>query len=361
MSNIFITSEPSRYPSPLDVKVSSLRLFKQRSAHYARLKWISSLWLTSLFLVTPVIAQLSFDPGISTEDPELEALYRDLSSLVIFHERLDWISDAHSLTMMEGKLLEVTCQVRPETLTTLSALLTQEVDERGSVELRWREAMRAAQGGEAEPPSLSAFHSDLRRERILMSVKRGLERLDDCPFWLSPRRDYKGIHRDAGRFQLVLESMSSLQVVRARGGWSLKGSQVGGSGQGRLLIARGLTLKAALASGIELGGASTFPTNEEGKRELNGVLTGGVPLVVRWWFGGLRLDSEVSFLARFPEGQEELLGFRVSQGVGVSTLRVSGLLPHFMLWTGFESFFPPGEERVSIFRIGTRVGFSWGS
>ena len=76
---------------------------------------------------------------------------------------------------------------------------------------------------------------------------------------------------------------------------------------------------------------------------------------------GLRFDSELSFLVRFPAGAQTLKGFRVAQGVGFSTLRVSDLLPHFMLWTGYESFFPPGEERVSIFRIGTRVGFSWGS
>ena len=84
-------------------------------------------------------------------------------------------------------------------------------------------------------------------------------------------------------------------------------------------------------------------------------------MVLRWWLGGLRFDSELSFLVRFPAEAQSLKGFRVAQGVGFSTLRVSGLLPHFMLWTGYESFFPPSEARVSILRVGTRVGFSWGS
>jgi len=319
------------------------------------------IWaLCCLLSTSPVKAQLGFDLGVETsDDPELEALYRDLSSLVIFHERLDWVSDEHSLGMMEGKLLEVICQVRPDKVSALSARLQEEVETRGKVETRWRAAQRNTAQGEP-PPALDDFRADLRLERVLMSLTRGVERRDRCPFWLTAKPGYRGIHRDAGRFQLVLESMSSLQVVRARDGWSLRGSQIGGSGQGRLLIARGLSLKTALAMGIELGGASTFPTNESGERELNGVLTGGVPTLLRWWLGGLRFDTELSFLARFPEGQDELLGFRVSQGVGVSTLRVSGLLPHFMLWTGYESFFPRGQERISIVRIGTRVGFSWG-
>ena len=325
------------------------------------------LWTVALFSLSAwsrsgvARAQLSFDFEVETSSDEQEALYRDLSSLVIFHERLDWISDEQSLQNMEGKLLEVICQLEQGQLKELQQSLQEQISTRGRVEERWREAERAAQRGEAEPPELSDYRQELRVERVLMALERGIAQRARCPFWLNPRGAYKGIHRDAGRFQLILESMGSLQVVRAPEGWSLKGSQIGGSTQGRLLIAHGLSLKTALAIGIELGGASTFPTNQQGERELKGLLTGGVPMMLRWWLGGLRFDTEASLLARFPEGGDELLGFRVSQGVGFSTLRVSGLLPHFMIWTGFESFYPEQQAQITIFRIGTRVGFSWGS
>lgn len=322
-------------------------------------------FVTQVFHLTNVqtiSAQLSFDLGVSTgDDQELEALYRDLSSLVIFHERLDWISDEHSLTMMEGKLLEITCQVKPKHIKELSQLLHQEIDTRGEVKSRWQTALHKAKQGSGEPPDLDDYRNDLRTERILLALLRGHKLHERCPFWLTPKHKYLGIHRDAGRFQLVLESMSSLQIVRGQEGWIIKGSQIGGSGQGRLMLARGLSLKTAFALGIEIGGASTFPSNEEGKRELNGVLTGGIPMILRWWLGGLRFDTESSLLARFPEGQDTIFGFRVSQGVGISTLRVSGLLPHFMIWTGYERFFPSTEPQVSIIRLGTRVGFSWGA
>lgn len=279
-----------------------------------------------------------------------EFIYSDIDMIITYQERADWLSDDEMILNLAPRILEVTCQAPLKSLQNLKRRLSEEVEEAGRVEVKWRAQLKAGLH-----PTLKTFKEDLHRERELLSVQFGIDQRSRCPFWLTPKAHFMGVHRDAGRLQLMLETMGSAQVIIKEGE-----SMIGGSGQGRILGVWGLSLNAGLGVGLELGGSSTFPKDEKGQRSVQAMWTTGVPILFRGWWNRLRLDTEVALLARIPDGQwsSPLWGVRVSQGVGVSTLRVVNLLPHFMVWVGYESYH--GREIIQVVRLGTRVGVSWG-
>ena len=282
--------------------------------------------------------------------PQETGLLLDLMAVTQYQARLDWASDASALTAMRPRLIELACGVERASLERLGARLKAEVEEVGRTEDRWRAAV--ARG---ERPSLSDYSDDLERERALMALTYAQGALSECPFWESASPERLGVHRDAGRAQLVLETMGSAQLV-------LRGdsASVGGSGQGRALVVWGASLNAGVGAGVEVGAASTFPKDARGQRSVKAMWAAGLPLLARWWVGNLRLDTELALVARLPDGAlgDALVGYRVAQGVGVSTLRLAGFLPHVMLWVGDESYY--GAEPAQVVRVGTRVGVSWG-
>jgi len=298
---------------------------------------------------TPPTPSTLHEEAEEAEEAE-ESLLLDLTAVVSYQGRLDWASDQSALTAMAPRLIELACGAPRAALAALQARLAAEVARAGSVEGRWRAAV--ARG---EAPDLDDYADDLERERVLSAARYAEGRLGECPFWRPPRAALHGVHRDAGRVQLVLETMGSAQLVLSGGD-----AAVGGAGQGRALGVWGATLGVGLGAGLEVGGASTFPKDERGQRSVKAMWSAGLPLIARWWVGNLRLDTEVALVGRFPDGdlRDALVGYRVAQGVGVSTLRVAGLLPHFMLWAGYESY--SGSAPADVVRVGTRVGVSWG-
>lgn len=280
------------------------------------------------------------------------AVHLDLERLITYQEKLDWVSDHSALNKLEERLLELTCQVSVEELNALHTTLSQEVERAGGpLEAQWRKA------SEEEREVLRDELSErLHLERLPLTLSYALSKRARCPFWLSPTPAFRGVHRDAGRLQLSLETMGGLQALKTNKGWAY-----GGSGQGRAFALWGLNLRLALGLGLEVGGASTFPRSKLG-RVLSGMVTAGVPLIARWWLGDWRLDSEVALLARAPQDEDTLYGYRVAQGVGFSTLRISGFLPHVILWAGYERYYGPSAPRLAdhVVRVGTRIGVSWG-
>jgi hypothetical protein len=300
--------------------------------------------------LTPVLSLSATPSPTPSPTPQEEALLLDLRAVIQYQARLDWASDPSALAAMRPRLVELACGVAPGSLERLKGRVAKEVAAVGRVEERWRAAV--ARG---ERPSLGDYSDDLERERVLMTFEVLEGARAECPFWRTPTADDLGVHRDAGRLQLVLETMGSAQLV-LRGA----GGSVGGAGQGRALAVWGASLGAGFGAGLEVGAASTFPKDERGQRSVKAMWAAGVPLLARWWVGNLRLDTELALVARLPDGalSDALVGYRVAQGVGVSTLRVAGLLPHVMVWAGYESYY--GADPAQVIRVGTRVGVSWG-
>ena len=275
----------------------------------------------------------------------------DLKALITYQERIDWVTDETAIQSLKPRLLELGCRLESDDLQHVEAIISRRIQREGSVKQRWQTQRRS----EERRPELSDFSKALAQERVLLAIQSIQAYRSTCPFWIEAQPHFHGIHRDAHRLQLIFETMGSAQLLIDQSSWT-----VGGSGQGRLIGVWGFGFNAGIGVGVEIGGASTFPKNAQGERNVKAMWTTGLPILFRGWVDDIRLDTEVALLARVPDGDwgDPLMGYRVSQGVGFSTLRIFGFLPHFMIWTGYESYH--GQQRLNVVRIGTRVGVSWG-
>ena len=272
------------------------------------------------------------------------ALHHDLLLIIRQQARISWIRDRSALEEVAERLSDVGCRSAPSTRTLLTRYLEEERDRQGgSAKVQWQSGV-----------SLSELDEVLLRDRVLAALQWIERHAQECPFWLEESEGFLGLHQDQRRWQLILESMGSAQLL-----WRDGETLFGGAGQGRLLGAYGLGERWALAAGVELGGASTFPQDEEGNRSVEATWAAGLPLLLRSWVGATRFDFELALIARLPESRPEtpLFGIRFAPAIGISTPRIAGFLPHFCLWVGYERF---EDDQLQVLRVGTRVGVSWG-
>ena len=293
-----------------------------------------------------------------SKSPLEQSIILDLELLVRTEESTGWLLDETHLKQMKSRVMEITCQVPLHTLISLAHRFESKIQEVGSVRKRWMLLKEKQQ-----KPKKSDFSSDLRFERMNKALGLGIRHRKKCPFWLDADSSFRGIHRDAHRIQLILESMGSGQLALQEKDWFL-----GGSGQGRLLFSYGFNLNTGLALGLEVGGASIFPKDANGQRTVKATWVAGLPLLFRGWWNNIRFDTELAGLTRLADESQAKpsYGFRVAQAVGVSPVRILGFLPHFMFWVGYELYGDFNQaspfadsNRLQVLRIGTRVGVNW--
>lgn len=183
------------------------------------------------------------------------------------------------------------------------------------------------------------------------SVKR-------CPYWLAAEKNFAGVHADADRWVLLAETMPSLQILLVEG----VATRIGGAGLGRILLGRGISHRLTLAAGFETGLASVVGQDSAGELSITPAFAIGLPMLLRFSDGPLRTDLGLAFTVRSPDIDFDQVryGVRWSVGIGVATLRVLGVQPYVMLWSGHEYQLAragdPGQHGI---RIGTRVGVNW--
>ena len=278
----------------------------------------------------------------------VQTAYLDFSSIITDQERSDWILDEYALHKIMPKIAEVYCQ--------LSVLALQELEKK--IEAQTSDHL-AKDYYDTEKSKDEDFTMDqrlrdlLHQERISLAFRQVKKHRDQCPFWLTRSNEFMGIHRDAGRLQLMAETMGGFQLQKGKNRLF-----IGGAGQGRLIGIYGFTTSWGFGLGIEAGGASTFPKDELGRRSLKAQWTTGVPLLWRGWWDNKRIDVELTPVARFDEQKmtQGNYGGRFAVSFGISPLRVFGFLPHLMGWVGVEQFFD--QDSTLVFRAGTRIGFS---
>ena len=279
-----------------------------------------------------------------------EMAFLDLDLIITAQERTDWILDQPAILSLLPRGAEVVCQLTPEAQDQLSHMISDRLHDAGSSQKLWRSDL--SWGSKRYTEHARALHL----ERVSKLYQETLRIQRDCPYWLPPREDFLGVHRDVGRVQLIAETMGGGQIQLSDGDLNL-----GGAAQGRVLTIFGLDTQWGLALGIEGGIASTFPKDRAGQRNVKAQWTLGVPLMIRGWSDNLRIDGEIAAIARFSDdlGRRETqanYGVRFAAGVGLSTLRIFGVLPHLMVWGGSETYF--SSTLVQVFRLGTRIGVS---
>lgn len=280
--------------------------------------------------------------------PAERALYFDLRSVVDTETRIDWVIDAREIEEASSAIMTSACQATEDTRLSLSGWLsTRLADEGGS----------ARQVYEASGGDLSEAREALVLERVSAALRYADDHYSECPFWLKPDPDFRGVQSNTDRFVIFAESMGSGQMIIQDGETAL-----GGSGLGRLIPAWGISDRVTLGIGAELGVASTFPRTENGARSLKAVAAGGIPVLLRVLDGTFRYDVDVAGVAQATRNEYEGVryGGRVGVGFGLATLRIASAMPYAMIWAGYEYLAPgAGESESHIIRAGSRVGINW--
>jgi hypothetical protein len=279
-------------------------------------------------------------------DPTQRALYVDARKALHGENRLGWTVD-------RVEIEEAAAQ------TELSACRVSEQDRR---KLRhWVAARIASEGGPAEVryrrgediDDLDDLLDLERTLRLLESMEHHLP--EDCPFWVEPEPDFKGLHSATRRFMLIAESMGAGSLLIRSGA-----VRVAGGGSARLLASYGFPSRLQLAVGAEGGGDAVLEKEADGSLSPAGAFRFGVPAWLRLHDLDRIYDVELAAISRLENGRLAPWGGRIALGGGVTGLRRLGFMPSIELWLGYELFpAQDGEPAQHALRLGTRVGLDY--
>jgi hypothetical protein len=296
------------------------------------------------------VALLAVSSACATlpDAPLQRALYVDLRKSVQLSDDTGWVVDRVQLESNAEDALRSACQVAPSERDDLDA---------------WISGRLKLEGGSAQAAYL-AHHRELgaASEALALERTRTLLRYaqahsgEDCPFWLEPDPEFRGVQTDDGRFVALAETFGYGSAVLERGTTGF-----GGGGGGRLMLARGFSPRVTMGIGAEVGGTGAFVKNDEGKRGIDTTFTAGFPVLLRILNYSRIVDIEAAPVLRVDPGDTlPPPGVRASIGVGLDTLRSSAFMPYGLLWVGYE-YHPrfhddPADHSI---HVGTRVGVDW--
>ena len=274
------------------------------------------------------------------------SLYRDLERIVTIAEAAGWQVDRLEVDAVLSEALESTCRVSP--------------GERAGL-VGWLDHRIAAAGGpverafQARGRSLDQVKDLLTLTRIRLLLARAVAVAPaDCPFWMEPSPAFDGRQISDDRWQISLGGGGKGIYARQGGSGDLRFG-----GAGRLLIGRTFGSRAALYTGLELGGSGAFPRNEEGER---GSLVIGydavVPLVYRHTLVNSYFELEGGWLGTGTEDDTDLEhGIHLGAAFGGRALRTRFLFPGAAIGASWERTFPEAGAPQYSLKIGLRAAF----
>lgn len=281
-------------------------------------------------------------------DPVERALYIDLTKAVQLSNDTGWVVDRVQLENNSEGAMRSVCQVAPERQRALEGWLDARIQKLGG---------SAQRVYESHGKDLDAASDILELERVRALLSFARVRADeDCPFWLEPTPDFRGVQSDAERWVILADTLGYGSLI-------LEGDNeaLGGGGGGRLFAGYGFGPEWTLAIGGEVGGSGAFVKNEMGKRTIDTTFNAAAPVLLRLTRYSRMFDFEVAPIVRFNPDTDILPpGVRTSVAVGFSTMRSAAFMPYALLWLAYE-YHPAdnrGPEDHSL-HIGTRVGVDW--
>lgn len=319
------------------------------------LRWTVPLSLRALKGSTALFAGASLSlllfPASAAADepsPAVDALIHDLEKIVEVQTSIGWKIDRYEIEeMMPDALLSV-CRTTEETRSAALTALDERLDSIGGPP---EEAYRAS-GGE-----YSEIRENLFVGRIRALLDEALRRAPlECPFYMVPEPDFRGLQTDAHRFTLSVEG-GGLFTLQHWGGTVF---EFGAGGSGRLLLGRGLSPNWSILAGPELGMTAIFD-QEGASTNFPLQFVGAVPLVVRRLNVTWHYDMEVAPLGFYTKEEGEVsFGVRGGFLVGVSTLRIRGIMPWAGVGMAVEYILPTDARGgLTFLKGGARVGFDW--
>ncbi|WP_437309169.1 hypothetical protein [Sorangium sp. So ce388] len=291
--------------------------------------------------------------GSTPRDLAVVSLLVDLEKMIEVQQSLGWTIDRYELDEIMSPALMSVCSATPETRAAALASLDREIVELGGpVE----EAFQRRGGDLGEVEDL------LFATRVRALLDEAMRRAGDtrgasteCPFWLRPSPSFRGRETDAYRSTLNVEG-GGIAVLEGAAGRVLPGA----GGSGRLLLGHGLDEHWTFLAGGEFGGTAQFEQTET-KTRFPISFTVALPMVLRYHARTWHYEGELASLAYFTQDDLRVSpGLRVGGLVGVSALRVRGVMP----WAGLgiavehvlETYRRPAQWNL---KTGARVGFDW--
>jgi hypothetical protein len=296
----------------------------------------------SLLVPTPAAAD---EPGPSRA---AAALILDLEKIVEVQVSIGWKIDRYELEEMMADALLSVCRTTDETRSAALTALDDRLDAIGGPP---EEAYRAS-GGRYKEISQNLF---VGRVRALLeeAIRRAPS---ECPFYIAQEPDFPGVQIDAHRFSISVAGGGLFTAQH----WGGSVFEVGAGGAGRLLVGYGFSPRWSMLMGPELGVTAIFDQNEV-STNFPLQFVGAVPVVVRLRSVTWHYDMEAAPLGFYTKAEGEVsFGVRGGFLVGVSTLRIRGIMPWFGVGANVEYIFPTDARGgLTLLKGGARVGFDW--
>jgi hypothetical protein len=273
----------------------------------------------------------------------------DLERIVESTAATGWRVDRYELEAMMPDALASLCSIpEPDRAALGAAVHARLAALGGPVEEAYRRA-----GGD-----LDAVEELLFATRVALLVDEAAARAPrECPFWVLPSPNFRGLQSNTERLTLNLEGGGLLLLHHAR---DPRGLSFGGGGSGRLLLGYGLDARWTVLGGTEFGGGALF--KPQGKTtHLPLQFVAAAPLVLRHHLLTWHHDVEIAPLAFFTEEKGAVsYGARVGAVLGVSGLRVRNVLPWVGVGVAYE-IYAKNEVRswMSQIKGGARIGLDW--
>lgn len=277
---------------------------------------------------------------------DAEGLLSDLERIVSAQQTTGWFVEKEALDAIGEAVMGSLCRAPP----AARQLALDELERRHALTGDARSLYRAA--GET---MTSAVKDALFVERQLAALSSGIQRVDECPFWVRPSPDFQGLQTDRNRFILSLETGGNAQIRQTEGAWTL-----GGGGVGRLLAGYGFAGRSTLLAGIEFGGGAMLEPHTDPTQFVINYFP-AIPIVFRIHDVSWHYDIEGAPVALFQADDGSFsFGVRGGFGAGVSALRTRGVIPWAGATLAYEHYFPSGgRSRAHFIRGGLRVGIVW--
>jgi hypothetical protein len=282
----------------------------------------------------------------SASAASVAALIFDLERIVASEESGGWLLEEQAQEAIHHDVMESVCRATQPVRARAIEQLTQRTLALGDPRALYERA-----GGQLTPQVASA----LSAQRALSALQRGAEAAPgECPFWVRANPEFRGIQSMRDRWIVNFDTGGTVQLRSTQGDWS-----IGAGGFGRVLGGYSFTHTSVLA-GLELGGGALVePHTNPTAFAVNYIPA--LPVILRLHRDSWNIDLEAASVALFQASNHRLsYGVRGGVTVGVSALRVRGILPWFGLGLATEYHFENSARPAALYlRGGLRVGGVW--
>jgi hypothetical protein len=275
------------------------------------------------------------------------ALLHDMEMMVDNQETTGWTIDHYEYEEMMSDAVYSACLTPPEARALALAWANDRVMKLGGPVERARAAGRP----------VDDLGDLLFATRVSAIAKRAAHAAEtQCSPWHDASPSFRGVHSNAERFTLNLETGGVVLIQRA-------GSErdFGGGFAIRFTGGYGLDHHLSLFAGGELHVTTLFPAGSDTTTRFPIQYAISLPVVLRHRFLMWHHDVSAGPVALFTDNSSQAsYGFRVGALVGVSTLRIRHIMPWFGPGIELEYVFEnDARPATAAVKGGARLGFDW--